>query len=353
MGQTITSLIDSLQNQAEKEKLANDTLNSLVEMAKLQKEQFFLTILSEAANVRDIPINKVIARDSILQAMTSDKPGDVGKIISDDFNAFASGDVAAGISKLIAGGMKILLGSFSGNISTRDQYIITTGALGGITRIDMHFFAYRYTASQLTEIAKQVIGVSLVVSSVDAGKLDDGTLRNIVQIVYGTLPADDQKKILNQLKAAARDEQQPNPQLAAIQLNKAVRAVAGIPSPADDQPSPPPTVTLQQEFSVTFPIGQAAANAPTMESYLRGGLVEAFNHDPNGAELYELSVICKRAEDSISDTVVSGEVSVVRKSVDGNDDKVFLQTVLKDLLTHARNQAISPLVLTSFDVPED
>lgn len=71
--------------------------------------------------MKDIPINKVIARDSILQATVSNKPSDVGQIISDNFNAFASGDVATGISKLINAGLNILIGSYSGNISTRDQ----------------------------------------------------------------------------------------------------------------------------------------------------------------------------------------------------------------------------------------
>jgi len=45
MGAQISNLIDSFENNAEKEKLANDSLNALVEMAKLQKEQFYLEVL--------------------------------------------------------------------------------------------------------------------------------------------------------------------------------------------------------------------------------------------------------------------------------------------------------------------
>lgn len=53
---------------------------------------------------------------------------------------------------------------------------------------------------------KQVVSVSLVVSSVDSSKLDDSTITNIVQLVYGSLPIEDQKKILRQLKDAMKDE---------------------------------------------------------------------------------------------------------------------------------------------------
>jgi len=66
-------------------------------------------------------VNKVIGRDSILQATVSKEPADVGAIIMDNFNAFASGDVATGIAKLVNSGLKILLGSYSGSTSTRDQ----------------------------------------------------------------------------------------------------------------------------------------------------------------------------------------------------------------------------------------
>ncbi len=44
MGQAISAFIDSLEEKDKKEKLANDALNSLVEMAKVQKEAFFLTV---------------------------------------------------------------------------------------------------------------------------------------------------------------------------------------------------------------------------------------------------------------------------------------------------------------------
>lgn len=44
MGQQISALVESFDNDAEKEKLANDALNSLVELAKLQIAAFGLAI---------------------------------------------------------------------------------------------------------------------------------------------------------------------------------------------------------------------------------------------------------------------------------------------------------------------
>ncbi|OTA70221.1 hypothetical protein K449DRAFT_320464, partial [Hypoxylon sp. EC38] len=184
MGQTVSSLIENLQQDSEKEKKANDALNALVEMAKLQQERFSLTVQNNIGNQKLIPVDVIISQESILQATTSSQVTGVSDIISTLFSAFASGDVAKGVVALVQTGLNILIGSYSGNTSSRDTYIITTGELGGVMRIDMHFFAYQYTSSQLTDICKQVISVNIVISSVDISKLSDSTLRAIVQNVY-------------------------------------------------------------------------------------------------------------------------------------------------------------------------
>ena len=44
MGNTVSSIVESIQNDAAKEKLANDALNSLMELAKMQEESFKLRI---------------------------------------------------------------------------------------------------------------------------------------------------------------------------------------------------------------------------------------------------------------------------------------------------------------------
>jgi hypothetical protein len=44
MGSAIYALVESFDNNAEKEKLANDSLNSLIDLAKLQIAAFSLAI---------------------------------------------------------------------------------------------------------------------------------------------------------------------------------------------------------------------------------------------------------------------------------------------------------------------
>lgn len=44
MGISPSSLIESFENNAEKEKKANDALQALIEMAKLQQEKFRLVV---------------------------------------------------------------------------------------------------------------------------------------------------------------------------------------------------------------------------------------------------------------------------------------------------------------------
>jgi hypothetical protein len=47
MGQSVSSLVESFENNAQKEKLANDALNSLVELAVCQPPLMSLLILNK------------------------------------------------------------------------------------------------------------------------------------------------------------------------------------------------------------------------------------------------------------------------------------------------------------------
>ncbi|CAI7603331.1 unnamed protein product [Penicillium viridicatum] len=120
MGQAVTKLVESFENEPEKEKLANDSLNSLVDSADLRTKLFFSQISNEAENNKDIPIDRVLRRDHLTHALVSQEPSDVGGVIKDNFESFASGDIAAGVSKLLNNGLKVLLGSFDGNIAKRE-----------------------------------------------------------------------------------------------------------------------------------------------------------------------------------------------------------------------------------------
>ncbi|KAI0838654.1 hypothetical protein F5Y06DRAFT_296269 [Hypoxylon sp. FL0890] len=353
MGQTVSSLIENLQQDAEKEKKANDALNALVEMAKLQQERFSMTVQNNIGNQKLIPVDVIIAQDGILQATMSSEVTGVGEIISNSFSAFASGDVAKGVTSLVQTGLNILIGSYSGSTSSRDSYIITTGELGGVMRIDMHFFAYRYTSSQLTEICKQVISVNIVISSVDISRLSDSTLRAIVQNVYGALPIDDQKRILAQLQEAAKDSllSTPAPKVVAARLSRAVKTAGNL----RYQP-----VTEKTSFTIRTTIGSASGSASRFDVYLRGGIVQAYAQDSveKGIELYDISVVCSVPDNNISDDVLIGEVEIGLKQEPKPDLSTLavqsrLSMVVQILLNQAiLNTATSDLPITSFEMEE-
>ncbi|PMD57924.1 uncharacterized protein K444DRAFT_511083, partial [Hyaloscypha bicolor E] len=115
-----------------KQKLADDALNSLLEMAKLQVAAFKLAISNPNFEAKLIPIEKILSSDSIIQASIENTPTNIGSVINETFSAFANGEVVKGITTLINSGLKILLGSYSGNVSTRDTYLISTGKIGGV-----------------------------------------------------------------------------------------------------------------------------------------------------------------------------------------------------------------------------
>lgn len=119
MGASISSVVDSIENNVEKEKLANDAMNSLVELAKMQVQAFELAVRSQS-DTQTIPIDKILEKDNIIQCNVSNNPADIASMIQDTFSSFITGDILDGISKLIGNGLKLLFGSYSGNSSSRD-----------------------------------------------------------------------------------------------------------------------------------------------------------------------------------------------------------------------------------------
>ncbi|KAI1128362.1 hypothetical protein F5Y10DRAFT_265273 [Nemania abortiva] len=110
-------------------------------------------------------------------------------------------------------------------------------------RIDMHFFAYQYTPSQLTDIYKQVMSANIVVSSVDTRKLNDNTLRAIVQNVLLS---------------------SPSPKAMADALFQAVNKVG---NPKND------LITEKVTFTIRTIIGTALGSAGRFEGYLWGASI--------------------------------------------------------------------------------
>lgn len=217
-------------------------------------------------------------------------------------------------------------------------------------RIDMHFFAYKDTSSQLTEICKQVISVSIVISSVDIRNVSDSTLRAIVQNVYGGLPVD-MNAILAQLQEAAKGKSllsSPTPEVVAAHLSRAVRKVGYA---EEEEP-------ILEKVTVTIgtTIGSAANSARRFEDYLNGGIIQAYTHgSETDIELYEASVLFRVPDYSISDSVLVGEVQIELKQRHKPSLQMVgmiraLAKVVRGLLSRAGDSAVTNLPLTSFEI---
>ena len=74
--------------------------------------------------------------------------------------------------------------------------------MGGIQRVDVSLYSYRFTAKQLTDITKNVVSGVAVVSSIDPASMTEGSIRELVQNQF---PEEKQQEILNILLEAHRD----------------------------------------------------------------------------------------------------------------------------------------------------
>ncbi|CAG5150664.1 uncharacterized protein ALTATR162_LOCUS2735 [Alternaria atra] len=161
MGQMISGLVNSLQNEEEKQKLADDAPNMMMEVGKRQVEAFKLKITNGNVDTKHIPIGQILYDDWQVRCSISKNPDDIGAIIKDSYSAFAKGDMADGIGAVVNSGMGLLLGSFEGT-------------------------------------------VAVVISSVDPKTVTDSSIRVLVQNQFGTLGKDKEDEILKILLDAKK-----------------------------------------------------------------------------------------------------------------------------------------------------
>ena len=68
-----------------------------------------------------IPIGKIIEKDHAIQCNIDDEPGKIEDMESDTFSAFVSGDILGRRLQIAQQCSEGLLGSYSGNPSSRDS----------------------------------------------------------------------------------------------------------------------------------------------------------------------------------------------------------------------------------------
>ncbi|KAI1123317.1 hypothetical protein F5Y10DRAFT_270180 [Nemania abortiva] len=354
MGQTVSNIKNNLQNTLEKERQANDALNSLQELAGLTSASFYQQILSTRMDSALIPINKIVDNVSFVRCGVSEEAAPIAKEVEEMFSDFASGKVGQGLSKVLSSGLKLIFGQYSANSAESTKYTIACGELGGVYRLDIHMYSYQYTSEQLTSITKNVVAMTVVLSSVDTKQLDDNTLRIIVQKCYAACDRTEQEEIYNQIKGNIKISASPPPLHAirhSFQLG-AARANGLLPSLTTKLPAPDNTPGIVTEnFSalvlLTFGIGAALQSASAIKAYVTGALARTFH---NGLE-----VSTSPQEDDPADQFLVLSVfavrylvsSDVRRPYHGPDDTPLLQK-LDECLDELKNADMPAIGLRAY-----
>ena len=146
MGETLSKAreVATVSNDNDK-KLADDAINSLMDMASLQHDVFDAKFRAQAngADRMLVPADKIVYTTQSIYACKEADATATKKAVSGIIGNFASGDFLEGITSTISTGLDLLLGSYSGSKSERTDYLISVGPLGGVYRLDYFFYAYR------------------------------------------------------------------------------------------------------------------------------------------------------------------------------------------------------------------
>ncbi|TRX88850.1 hypothetical protein FHL15_010309 [Xylaria flabelliformis] len=266
-----------------------------------------------------IPINLVIDSESIIKCGVSEDPAPIADEIKEGFSDFASGKVGDGVAKVLSSGLKLLFGQYLANSAETTRYLIGCGDLGGVYRLDIHMFSYQYTSEQLTSVTKNVLAVSIVMSSVDTAKIDDNTLLIIVQKCYASCTTEEQRAIYDQIKQHKSSPNPPAPlhvvrrslKLGAARSNGHLRGLASAP-PA---PNNLPKVVAQKSTAsvlLTFKIGTASQSADAIKGYVTGALVTGHTFQKN------LLVTTSPQDDDLADQFLVMSVVAERYAFDSD-----------------------------------
>lgn len=208
MGQAISSIFGDPKKD---EQTAKDALNSLIELAKAKSVIFDEQILANASNILEIPIDKILIKDYVIQASVSSDAQNLAGAVKNTIGNFANGDFVDGITDILKVGLNALFGNYSGSISEKQLYLISVGPLGGIFRIDYYMYSYKFQSETLSKYASNVVTVCYVVSSVKVENLDKNTLRDIVQICYAGVDINKQQNMYEILEKEIIENQDPKP----------------------------------------------------------------------------------------------------------------------------------------------
>ncbi|KAI4862470.1 hypothetical protein F4820DRAFT_22918 [Hypoxylon rubiginosum] len=218
MGNTVSSVLKGLIGDTDDDKIVKDTLNSLYQLG-LSRTQ---TVVAEATSVQNtayISFSKVLFQKQQIICNTSTDADSIVDGIKDAVSNLIEGQILDGVTDIIRNGLKIVLGSTSGQIASEHTYAIIATELGALLRIDTDVYNFETTSEKLTKTAKSVTAVTAVISSVDASKLTASDIRAIVSLTYSASSIQKQSDILKLVMSAWEEDRKGNLDSAGLSLS--------------------------------------------------------------------------------------------------------------------------------------
>ncbi|KAI0545481.1 hypothetical protein F4679DRAFT_561086 [Xylaria curta] len=184
MGVAISTVRNEARKQTEDtEKLANDALSSLVDLAKLEMELFKSRVKDQSDSTM-IKVSKFIQEDTVIKCTVEFEAKKIADHLVKVYKAFANGEVAEAIGEVLSGALEGLFDQATASSNETTKYFVTVGKLGYPYRVDLHLYSYEFKCAALTGLAKNVLAVSVIISSVDLSDLTETDIGAIVQVCY-------------------------------------------------------------------------------------------------------------------------------------------------------------------------
>ncbi|KAI6085940.1 hypothetical protein F4821DRAFT_239452 [Hypoxylon rubiginosum] len=209
MGNSLSSIIDGLVDNTDEEKVVKDTLYALYEVG-LSRTQ---SVVAEATSVQNtvyVPFSKVLFQKQQILCNTSTDADGIVDGIKDAVSNLIQGQILDGVTDIIRHGLKVVLGSSIGQISSEHTYAIIATELGALLRIDTDVYNFETTSEKLMTTAKNVTAITAVISSVDGSKLTASDIRALVSLTYSASPIQKQSDILKLVMAAWEEDRKGN-----------------------------------------------------------------------------------------------------------------------------------------------
>ncbi|KAF5610420.1 hypothetical protein F25303_14532 [Fusarium sp. NRRL 25303] len=204
MGAAVSAIrdqVDKADDAKGKEAEIKEALENMRQTAQDILDNFNERNRNSEHDTHLIPISKILNHFEYIQC-TSSKTDNMGPAIKDAVKDFSNGPVADGIANLASSVIGKLLGESSGSRHLQTRYAISIDPLGGISRLDTLFFCYNFNSEGLAKTARSVVACCVVKSSADVTKVDDNTLRVLVNQCFETSELSLRKAIYGELRDA-------------------------------------------------------------------------------------------------------------------------------------------------------